>query len=57
MTPVVDIVDALASAINIAPVRPSNAVRNDEAEAHAAYLRRCGVAPDTIQRRILELYH
>jgi muconolactone delta-isomerase len=57
MTPVVDIVDALASAINIAPVRPSVQIRNDEAEAHAAYLRRCGVAPDTIQRRILELYH
>lgn len=52
-----DVVDALASAVNILPRRVAPVQRRDEAEALARYLRESGAPPDYIEQRLAELAH
>jgi predicted phage terminase large subunit-like protein len=51
---VVDLIDALASCIRLLRARPKPLVVNDEVEALASYLRRSGVPPAEIERRVGE---
>lgn len=55
MSPTVDLIDALASAINLAPKRAAKVVRNEAVDALATYLRNSGAKPSYIQQRIGEL--
>ena len=55
MSPTVDLIDALASAINLAPKRAPQAVKNESIDALAAYLRNSGASPSYIQQRVNEL--
>ena len=55
MSPTVDLIDALASAVNLAPRRAAAAVRNDAVDALASYLRSSGATPAYIQQRVSEL--
>lgn len=48
----VDLVDALASAIALAPQRQASLVRNDERDQLAAYLRKSGAPPNYIEKRM-----
>lgn len=47
-----DILDALASAINLVPKRSSAQDKSDEIAELASYLRKAGVAPHIIEQRI-----
>jgi hypothetical protein len=47
-----DLVDALASAVALAPARPAPRVLSDERDAFATYLREMGVDPWEITERI-----
>jgi hypothetical protein len=49
MSPVKDMVDALASAIELVPPRAPQRQTNDEMEAHLAYLRASGAPPEYIE--------
>jgi hypothetical protein len=55
MSPVVDMVDALASAVMLAPKRALQIVRNEAVDALATYLRQSGATPRQINDRINEL--
>jgi len=55
MSPTVDLIDALASAINLAPRRSTAIVRNEAVDALAAYLRNSGATPAYITQRVAEL--
>jgi hypothetical protein len=55
MSPTVDLIDALASAVTLAPKRAPRVVRNERAEALAKYLRDSGTPPHLIRQRIAEL--
>lgn len=50
-----DLVDALASAIALVPRKPVQREKDEETERLASYLRRSGMAPDRIARRIAEV--
>ena len=55
MSPTVDIIDALSSAVALAPRRAVQQARQSEFDALADYLRRSGATPFQIQKRIAEL--
>lgn len=55
MSPTVDLVDGLASAVNLAPRRTAATVKNEAVDALADYLRRSGAAPSYIQQRVNQL--
>lgn len=55
MAPTVDLIDGLASAINLAPKRATAAIKNDAVDALAAYLRNSGATPAYIQQRVNQL--
>lgn len=48
----VDLVDALASAVELIPTRPAAKVHSEERDALAAFLRRAGATPDHIEARL-----
>ena len=50
----VDLVDALAGAITLAPKRAAQAVRNEERDQLASYLRRAGFPAEAIAARMAE---
>lgn len=50
-----DLVDCLASVIDMIPKRSAAEQSNDEIEALAAYLRRTGASPAMIEQRIAQL--
>ena len=50
-----DMIDALASAINLAPRRHVSQQQHDEIDRLAEYLRATGVAPSQIEQRIAEV--
>ena len=52
----VDIVDCLASAIDLVPKRPVRKAKDENAEKLADYLRKTDMAPHLIQKRVEELY-
>lgn len=52
MSPVVDMVDALASAIALAPRRAMSVQRREEVDAYADYLRRSGMPSRQIQEQV-----
>lgn len=54
MAPTKDLVDALASAISLAPTRPNRRLRDQEVEELAAYLRAIGAPPHVIEARVRE---
>ena len=47
-----DLIDALASAINLIPKRSSTQDKHDEIAELASYLRKAGIAPHIIEQRI-----
>lgn len=51
MYPTKDIVDCVASAIQLLPQRPRRKQKDEEAEALAAYLRKTGASPQYIEQR------
>lgn len=55
MSPTVDIIDALASAVALAPVRAAKVVRDERKEALAKYLRDSGATPRQIADRLRAL--
>lgn len=55
MSPTVDLIDALASAVALAPKRASKVVKDERADALADYLRRSGAKPAYIQERMRQL--
>ncbi len=55
MSPLKDLVDALASAVAIAAPRTTRVQHDDEREALADYLRRAGVSPAQIAARLQEV--
>lgn len=56
MSPLVDLIDALASACSLIPPRPKPAADDsDEANEVAAYLRSRGVAPHLISQRVAQI--
>jgi hypothetical protein len=55
MSPTVDLIDGLASAINLAPRRAAASVKNEAVDALATYLRNSGAKPSYIQQRVNEL--
>jgi predicted phage terminase large subunit-like protein len=55
MTQTFDLVDALTSAIKLAPKVTPKQARNSEYEALASYLRHQGVSPHEIQARLADL--
>ena len=57
MSPLKDLVDALASAVTLVPPRTTRVQRDDEREALADYLRRSGMPPAHIEARLQELAH
>lgn len=52
MSPTVDLVDALASAIELAPARAPAVAQNDQKQALAQYLRDSGMSPREIIARL-----
>lgn len=56
MSPTVDLIDALASAIALAPQRAPRVVRDDRRDELAAYLRASGMTPRRIVERMKEIY-
>lgn len=50
--PTKDMVDSLASAIDLLPQRPRQRVKDEESDALAAYLRKSGVAPHIIEQQL-----
>ena len=56
MSPLVDLIDALASACSMIPPRPKPAAQEDDDAAEVAqYLRNRGVAPRLIQERVQQI--
>lgn len=55
MAPTVDMIDALASAVALAPKRASRVVRDERVDALMDYLRRSGASPAYIQERMRQL--
>jgi hypothetical protein len=55
MSPTKDLVDALASAVTMAPTRRTGRQRSSERDALARYLRESGVAASLIERRLAEV--
>lgn len=55
MSPTVDLIDALASAVALAPKRAPQVVRDERIEALAKYLRDSGAPAHTIRQRIAQL--
>jgi hypothetical protein len=51
-----DLVDCLASAIELVPKRPLRQVKNENAEKLAKYLRNTGMPSHLIEQRVEELY-
>ena len=51
-----DVIDALASAINLVPKRSSAQDKSDEIAELASYLRKAGMAPHIIEQRIAVAY-
>lgn len=56
MSNVMDMVDALASAISLVPPKVNSDLEKDDAKELAAYLRNSGVPPSVIEQRMQELY-
>ena len=50
-----DLIDALASAIGLVPFRPVKQMRDDEAKALSAYLRKCGTPAWAIEQKLREM--
>jgi len=55
MSPTVDMVDGLASAIALAPKRAARVIQSEAVDALATYLRNAGETPRNIERRVAEL--
>jgi hypothetical protein len=55
MSPIKDMVDALASAVSLLPARPPDATKHNELDALAKYLRDSGMSPHLIEDRLAQL--
>ena len=55
MAPTMDIIDALASAVALAPKRAAKSIRNEQNDALIDYLRKSGAKPEYIRQRLAEL--